>query len=732
MQLHGISLRCFAVAVAVACVSTPAVASRSSPLGKVLALLKDLSAKVTNDGEVEEKVYKKYFAYCDDVTTQKRFEIKTASAQKEKLESKISQLTSDIEVSVTKIADLAKEIASGSKELKDATAIRDKENANFQENEKELMEVVDTLGKAIGILEKELSKNPAFAQVAGKNLAGVVQSLTAVVEASALTIEDKQQLMQLVQTHSKSSASSDDSEEDEDSDEDDSEQPAYEAKSGSIVEVLQDLQEKAETQLDELRRAEKTAKQNFALLKKSLEDKLAADTKEMDDEKVEKGKAQEAKATAEGDLTVTVADLKAATEALEEAKAECIQVAADHEGSIKSRKAELNTIEEAITTLEATTGGAAQQTYSFVQVAAKESRGKAAQRVDLSHSTVVALVKQMAEQSGSADLAQLASRIFAVSRYSAASGEDPFTKVKGLINDMILKLEKEKEAEQTEKQYCDAEMKKTTSKKGELDDDIADLTAKIDQALARSAELKQQVNDIQEDLRYLAKEQADADSIRAEEKAAYEQSKADLEEGLGGVRKALSVLREYYAAGDSGDAALLQDNSAFSDYMEQPAKPVSHQASDAGGGVIGVLEVIESDFATNLAKLETEEATAQDAYEKTTQENKVVKAQKEQDVKYKTQEFTGLDKTISELSTDRETAATELGAVEEYFAKLKERCVAKPDTYEVRKKKREAEIAGLKEALTTLKGEAALAQQAVQAKKRAGAKRSMRGGHQLQ
>merc|ERR1719157_306562 len=135
--------------------------------------------------------------------------------------------------------------------------------------------------------------------------------------------------------------------------------------------------------------------------------------------------------------------------------------------------------------------------------------------------------------------------------------------------------------------------------------------------------------------------------------------------------------------------------------------PKKHaKSSGAGGSIVEILEVVESDFAKNLAVEETQEADAAAEYEKTTQENKVTKALKEQDVKYQTQEFKSLDKTISELSSDRETTGTELSAVLEYDGKLKERCIAKPETYESRKGRREAEIAGLKEALSIINGEA--------------------------
>merc|ERR1719293_365972 len=117
--------------------------------------------------------------------------------------------------------------------------------------------------------------------------------------------------------------------------------------------------------------------------------------------------------------------------------------------------------------------------------------------------------------------------------------------------------------------------------------------------------------------------------------------------------------------------------------MVQPAKPELHEkATGAGSSIIGILEVVESDFANNLAKEETEEADAATEYDKTTQENKVTKTLKDQDVKYKTQEFTGLDKQIAELSADRESTDAELAAVNEYYAKIKDRCIAKPETYE--------------------------------------------------
>merc|ERR1711953_594832 len=199
-------------------------------------------------------------------------------------------------------------------------------------------------------------------------------------------------------------------------------------------------------------------------------------------------------------------------------------------------------------------------------------------------------------------------------------------------------------------------MAKTKAKKDDLTGVADKLSATVDQDSARSAELKQEVKELEEELAALAKEQAEMDQMRQKNHAEFVQAKKDLELGLSGVRKALGVLREYYGGG----ASLLQDT------MDQPAMPKGHSKSGgAGGSIINLLEVCESDFASNLAKEETEEATRAEAYDQNTQENKVTKTAKESDVKYKTQEAVGLDKKVSELSKDLETTNTELAAVNE-------------------------------------------------------------------
>ena len=110
-----------------------------------------------------------------------------------------------------------------------------------------------------------------------------------------------------------------------------------------------------------------------------------------------------------------------------------------------------------------------------------------------------------------------------------------------LIMELIAKLQQEAESEATEKAYCDEELAKTSAKKGELEGVISRLTSMIDLAAAKSAELKSEVKTFSAELAALAKQQAEMDSVRAEEKAAYDTAKAELQLGIDGVGKALGV-----------------------------------------------------------------------------------------------------------------------------------------------------------------------------------------------
>merc|ERR1711997_571786 len=273
------------------------------------------------------------------------------------LKATIAEETATTESLTTKVEELTASIATDEADLDAATKIRARESADFVAEEKELSEVIDSLQRAIGILEKELAKHGA-SMMQIKNAGSLAKTLQVLVDASSLTSADAKGIAALVQTQQ----SSDDSETG-------APDPAvYKGQSGGIIDTLGDLLEKAESQLAELRNKETAALNAFQMLKQSLEDKIKYETKELDEAKTGIAASNEKKATAEGDLEVTTKNLDEDVLALSELHHECLSKAQDYEGETKSRGEELTAIATAKKTIQETTAGAADLSYGFSQV----------------------------------------------------------------------------------------------------------------------------------------------------------------------------------------------------------------------------------------------------------------------------------------------------------------------------------------------------------------------------
>jgi chromosome segregation ATPase len=649
-------------------------AVETNPVAKVIDLLSNLQAKIVAEGEEAQQVYNDYAEWCEDTAKNSQFEIKTGKATIADLKATIDEESTRIETLDAKIGELADAIATDEADLTAATQIREKEHGDFAAEEKELVEVVDTLGRAIGILEKEAAGG-SFVQL--QNEGSVIQALQTLVQASLLSSADSTRLTALVQNSQQS-------------DDDLTGSPAaatYENHSGGILDVLGNLKDEAEGQLADARKKEQAAQHNFEMLKQSLTDQIKNANSETDAAKKEKAQSSGKKAEAEGDLGVSSKDLAEDQSSLATLHANCMAKAQEFEAAVHSRGEELNALATAKKIISETTSGAASQSYGLNQVSFLQTRSKLSSTADLAKFEAVRVVRDLAMQQNSAALAQLATRMDRAMRSNSGSA-DPFGKVKGLIQDMLAKLEDEADADATEKGYCDKELSESEAKKAEMDTEIAKLTTKIDQWSARSAKLKDEVAVLQKELADLAKSKASSTKFREEEKAAYDKNKAEMEQGLEGIKAALKVLRDYYASDDKAHAS----------------------ADGAGGGIIGLLEVCESDFSKGLAEIiATEEASVAE-YTQEMKDNEMSTTLKSKDEEYKTKEHIGLDKAIATHSGDRSGVQTELDAVLDYLAQLHSRCDAKAETYAETKKRRESELAGLKEALQILEGQALLLQ----------------------
>jgi len=313
----------------------------------------------------------------------------------------------------------------------------------------------------------------------------------------------------------------------------------------------------------------------------------------------------------------------------------------------------------------------AAQAHSF-------SRAKALDDVEDSKARALRSIEQLGRRFKSSALISLA--------YRAAA--DPFGKIRSMVEDMITKLMQEAAEEADQKAFCDEEIGESTKSKQDKEGKLDKINARFEKASSTSATLMEEVSRLSEEIAESDAALSEATTIRQKEKTEFKALEKDLSESEEACTAAIEVLREYYEG-----ASLIQTGDQ--------AKGKAAAKGD-GSGIIGMLEVAASDFATSLAEARTVEQNAQQDYDKLRQDAKMLKSTKSVEIKGKQSELASLKTTMSDLTTDKDGLSGELSAVLAYLDKLKPQCEVKVPTYAERKAAREQEIEGLKSALETL------------------------------
>merc|ERR1719468_570465 len=250
------------------------------------------------------------------------------------------------------------------------------------------------------------------------------------------------------------------------------------------------------------------------------------------------------------------------------------------------------------------------------------------------------------------------------------------------------------------KGWCDTELSTNEQTRKEKTEAVETLHAEIDQLEASIAKLTEDIAELTEAVAALDAAMAKATTIRQEEKETNAKTISDAQEAQTAVAKALSVLKEFYAK--AGDAtALLQQQPESPEIFDSPYKGMGGE----NGGVVGMLEVIESDFARLEADTKAAEAAAQKEYDTFMTDSKVDKEGKTTDIEHKTAKKQGESQALTVKRSDLEGTQKELDAALAYFDKLKPSCVDAGVSYEDRVNRREEEIKSLQDALRILNGE---------------------------
>jgi len=660
-------MRAAAIAVFVAAGLQAVLANKVSisPVQKVVQLIDDMAGKVQKEKDETTKVFEEYAAYCDDTSVEKDYAIKDGKEQMEELTATITDTAAGIESAEAKIEDLSSKISDTEGELSTASALRKKENEDFVKKEAELLETVRELDGATTALKKSLAlvqqRGGKVGQSEREAVAALVQGLGQMVEASFVSAAQREHIQSFLEERADS--------------EEGFEARARTLDSNAIIETMQEMLDEAEESLSETRKREATAAQDFALLKQGLENEIKGMKEELAESTQFKASSAEKLAQAEGDSATTKKSLDEDTAFLNELKKDCQARARDFEVEVKDNEAELTALGKAKAILlkkfALVQTGTATRVHALAKTRARDEDPKA---------RALRSIEKLGRKLRSTALISLA--------YRAAS--DPFGKVRSMIEDMIAKLLQEAAEEATQKAFCDKEIGESKASKDEKQGKLDKVNARLEKAESSIATLTEEITTLSKDVAESDAAVAKATKIRSEEKSVFMAVSKDLTECQEAVAAATEVLREYYEG-----ASLIQTS-------QKAKSETDEDAEGDGSGILGMLEVAESDFATSLAEAKTVEEQAQGEFDKLISESKMLKATKTMEIKGKQSEVASLKTTVSDLGSDKEGLTGELDAVLAYLDKLKPQCEVKVPSYEERKAAREQEIEGLKNGLEIL------------------------------
>jgi tetratricopeptide (TPR) repeat protein len=352
------------------------------------------------------------------------------------------------------------------------------------------------------------------------------------------------------------------------------------------------------------------------------------------------------------------------------------------------RAEEIEAVEKAIEILSsgAFSGNSEKHLPQFVQTKTSLVQLRSAAQ-NPNQARVAAYLKSQASRIHSRVLSALATRV----------EEDPFKKVKKMVKDLIVKLMEEANADAEHKGFCDKELSTNEQTRKEKTEAIETLHAEIDGLEAAIAKLKRQITKLTEEVAELDAAVAKATSVRKEEKAKNTETIKDAQDAQTAISQALTVLKEFYDKAAEA-TSFVQQPKVF----DEPYKGMGGEQ----GGVVGMIEVIQSDFARLESETTSAENEAATQYETFMNDSQVDKAQKTKDIEHKTGKKQNSEQMLQEAKTDLSGTQKELDAALSYYDKLKPSCVDAGESYEDRVARRKEEIESLQEALKILNGEA--------------------------
>jgi hypothetical protein len=693
----------FSKAVVIGVSACAVVSAEQGPsggaMGKAISMLQDMAAKVKQEKNDEQVAFAKFKTWCAHEDAALKKSIAADGEEIEALTTEIAELGMDIKLLGEEIATLESNVEKYQATLKEKTAQRKKDHAEFLEQQQDFAESVEAVGAALDTLEGESHDRPGTA-------------------AALLQLSDKNRMPAKVKSIIAAFIGMDD-------DMASPEANAYEFQSGGIVDMLKKLRDDFRAKLAETEKREMNAEHAFNMIVQDLTDSTTFAKSDISEKSKEKGRKTEQAAEDERQLSSTTANKAQSEKTLEATTTECKEKAMSLEEKQQLREEEIEAIGKAVEILSSPeVAGQHEKHLQLAQVGGAAAASALAQlRAAAAVSSPRVQVRRFLAAEGqrlhSTGLALLAQKMEA----------DPFAKVKKMIDGMITRLLEEANADANHEGFCDAEIGKSKITRTKLQEDIDALGAAVDEGKAtilhhanRISQCTKQVSDID-----AAVEEASA--LRKDEKEKNAQTVEEAKLAQEKVQAATAVLKDFYA-GAAGATGFVQTatnakgvpmgseqwnslaNPAFEGKvdlghkkgMQTFGKKYTGQ-QDSAGGVLALLEVILSDFANLEADTVASENQAQTAFEEFITVSNKEKAVAEKQIEMDSADKVSAEARLQEDTADWKATQDELLAAERYYDKLVPQCMDPGQSFEERTAARESEIASLKEALTILGSE---------------------------
>jgi hypothetical protein len=671
-------------------VEAVAMQNSVSPMAKVVELLNNLQTQVQEEGTEEAATYDTFACFCKDTTEEKVSSIKTYEDNIQADSADEAQLSASVDLLKAEVAKLYTDIDTMEMELKKATELREREHADYVVAYADATKAVDSLERAITAIEGS--------KLSLKQVQSIVRPVLLIADAmSILPAEDPKKAVASLLEESPDG------------------QPDYEFHAGDILGTLSELKTSFGQKKSDLQSEEEAAAAAFETASTAKRDEITSGKETLATKEGLLSDDSASLAEIQGEISESTALLHDDRQYLKDLTEQCERKANEWDQRSGMRKQELAAISQALEILttasakaEETGAGGRSEPVGALQLAivddlddsnwatfiqrdvrrASES-SEALEESLKPRNRIIALLKASASDLKSPDLTFLAMKI----------AEDPFAKVKVLIQQLIQRLLAESKNEASHKGWCDTELGKASHSRDSRHQDVVSLTAAIEELEARKAKLLTEKDELNAQILELTSSLTNATNDRADEKANNDATIKAANEGLTAIKQAITVLKDFYKMGAK---ALIQASPVDED-SPGAGFDGSYQGNQAQGqGIIGMLETIQSDFERTLSETDAAETQSYRDFVAFSKETKASKAAKETGL---TNCEADLVQTAADLSTrlldlqqNQELLDTSLKALEA----LRPACIDTGMSFEERTQRREAEISALKGALCTL------------------------------